>query len=275
MSRHIPVPACSIVIIMILTAGCAFSGNTSGAPPLVTATATATAVPAVPATTGTTPPVAPGTQAPGTCTADTSSDAANCGQCGYACPANALCQSGQCYCRAGYTAENNRCVVAPAITNSGNVCPAGMNPCPDGYCYDLSSSASNCGICGNRCPSGMVCSVSTCSNVLTVTTTVLTTTATTTTPTFSLGNNGFNPGLAKSCFLTGGTICNNTCVNTSTSNGNCGSCGNTCTGLSKTCCGGTCTNLKTDHNNCGTCGHRCDFVQLCENGLCMLTEQSP
>jgi hypothetical protein len=64
-------------------------------------------------------------------------------------------------------------------------------------------------------------------------------------------------------------------VNLTTSNGNCGSCGHICPGLSKTCCGGTCTDLKTDHNNCGTCGHRCDFVQMCETGLCMLTEQSP
>jgi hypothetical protein len=273
MSRHSPVLIWSIVILMILTAGCAFSGNTSGAPPLITTTATT--VPAAPAAADTTPTGTPGTPAPATCTADISSDTANCGQCGYACPANAHCQQGQCYCNVGYTAENNLCVVAPAVTGSGNICPSGMSPCPDGYCYDLASSVSDCGICGNVCPTGMICSASTCMNIPTVATTAPMTTATTMTPTFSLGNNGFNPGLAKSCFLTGGTICNNTCVNITTSNGNCGSCGNICTGVSKTCCGGTCVNLKTNHNNCGTCGHKCGFEQMCEDGMCMFTEQSP
>jgi len=269
----------AVVIVMMLTAGCTFP-TTSGAPPLVTPTDTvvATTVPSTPVAGVTSLPVTAGTQASGTCTADLNSDAANCGGCGYACPANALCQQAQCFCKDGYTVENNACVVAPSITNSGNGCPAGMSPCSDGYCYELSSSASNCGICGNQCPAGMVCSASTCSNVPTetatavpaTTTAAVTTTTTSTTTTFGPGTTWTLGGIgpSKVCFIKGMTMCDGTCVNLTTNTGNCGSCGNICSGLTATCCGGGCTSLKTDESNCGTCGHKCLTGSTCESGSC-------
>jgi hypothetical protein len=271
---------CAVVIAMMLAAGCT-SPNTSGASPLITATqaSTSTPAPATPVAAATTQPGAAGTQSPGTCTADINNDAANCGGCGYACPANALCQQGQCFCRDGYAVENNACVVVPAVTGSGNGCPAGMSPCTDGYCYELSSSASNCGICGNQCPAGMICSASTCSNVPTETTTapVTTTGAVTTTTTSATTTTTTSPGTtwtlggigtSKACFVKGLTSCDGTCVNLSTNNGNCGTCGHICSGLTATCCGGGCTSLKTDESNCGTCGHKCSVGSTCESGSC-------
>jgi hypothetical protein len=267
---------CAVVIVMMLTAGCTLFPSTTAPPALITPgeTAVATPWPAEAAPSGTTQPGAAGTPVSSTCTAEISSDAANCGGCGYACPANALCQQGQCYCKNGFTSENNHCVVALATTSSGNVCPAGMSPCTDGNCYDLASSPAHCGLCGNMCPAGMICSASTCTNVPTETTSAPATTATTTTTTPSPVISGipFNPGLSKACFLGGGTICDGTCVNLSTSNGNCGACGNICTGLTKTCCGGTCINLKTSWGNCGTCGHKCPPFSSCVSGSCKAQE---
>jgi len=213
--------------------------------------------------------------APGSCSANIQSDAANCGGCGYACPANALCQQGQCYCKEGYTAENNACVAAPAGgagTTTG--CPAGMSPCPDGYCYELSSSPDNCGICGNTCPAGMICSASTCTNVPTEATTVAVTTGTTTatvtstvssTSTLGVIGTGF---IYIKCPVKGDVRCDGTCVNLSTSTTNCGECGKVCKSLAPTCCKGGCVNTMTDNNNCGSCGHKCMFGITCVAGSC-------
>jgi len=268
----------AVVILMVLAAGCTTSTNTGGAPPLVTTqeTPAATPVPSVPVPAGTTQPGAAGTQASGTCTADISSDAANCGGCGYACPANALCQSGQCYCRDGFTVENNLCVVAPSGTTTDNGCPAGMSPCPDGYCYDLSSSPGNCGTCGNTCPSGMTCSASTCTSIpaeattapVTTTTGVAVTTTTSATGTLTT----FGPGgitASKACLIMGKTMCDGACVNLSTSTTNCGECGKVCKSLAPTCCNGGCVNTMTDINNCGTCGKVCKgILPSCDSGTC-------
>jgi hypothetical protein len=271
---------CAVVIVLMITAGC--TQNTL-APPAVVTTAETTAAPPVPSTAavpaGTTLPVTAGTQSPGTCTADTSSDAANCGGCGYACPANAICQDSQCYCMDGYTVENNECVLAPAITDTG--CPAGMSPCPDGYCYDLASSAGNCGICGNLCPAGMACSASVCTNVVTDATTapVATTTTSSTGPTTTVT---FGPVTSrtqlgelstplKACILSGGTYCDGSCVNLSTSTSNCGECGKVCKSLAPTCCSGTCVDLQTNESNCGTCGHKCPIYTSCISGSCKST----
>lgn len=271
---------CAVVIVMMLTAGCTFP-TTSGAPALVTPAETTVApVSSTPVAGVTTLPVTAGTQASGTCTADLNNDAANCGGCGYACPANALCQQGQCFCKEGYAVENNACVVAPSVTGSGNGCPAGMSPCSDGYCYELTSSASNCGICGNQCPAGMICSASTCSNLPVettaapvTTTAAVTTTAsgtTTATPITTITGLGLTKpgGYTLSCVVLGLTSCSGSCVNLTTNNGNCGSCGHVCSGLTATCCGGGCTSLKTDESNCGTCGHKCGITSTCESGSC-------
>jgi hypothetical protein len=262
---------CAAVILLVITAGCTFQ-NSSGARPLIpdTTIAAATPVPSAPPAAGTTSPGTAGTQAPGTCPADVSSDAANCGGCGYACPSNALCQQGQCYCRDGYTVENNQCVAAPAGTGSGNGCPTGMSACPDGYCYELASSAANCGICGNQCPAGMICSASTCTNVPVETTTAVpatTTAAVTTTSAVSSGPTLIGD-LSKICVISGKTNCDGSCVNLSTDSSNCGSCGTKCTGPLMGCCKGTCKSYASDAANCGSCGHKCLTGSTCQSGSC-------
>jgi len=272
---------CAVILVLAMTAGCTFGKSTGGPNPLVTGTAAASETQppgatetAAAATAAATQPAAAGTTASGTCPADVSSDAANCGGCGLACPANAVCQQGQCYCAQGYTASGNQCVAAPAGTEAGNGCPSGMSPCPDGYCYDLTADAAHCGACGNTCPSGMICSASTCGSIVTATTTAATTTATVTTTTTSSSGPGVShigPGsLQAACVILGGTTCGGSCVNTSTDTGNCGSCGHICSGLTATCCGGGCTNLKTDVSNCGTCGHKCFGLSSCVAGSCQI-----
>jgi hypothetical protein len=278
MSRTHQVFLCAVVMVMMITAGCTFP-NSSGAQPLITGTPTfvATPVPTAPAAAGTTPGTA-GTQAPGTCAADTSSDAANCGGCGYACPANALCQAGQCYCKEGYAVKNNQCDIVPnEDTITGNGCPTGMSPCPDGYCYELSSSAANCGICGNMCPTGMFCSASTCTNVPADVTTgptaaVTTTVSVTTTSSgssgsgLSLGSGSFTA--TKACMIMGGTTCSGACVNLSTSTTNCGACGKVCKSLAPNCCNGNCVDYLTNSSSCGSCGHKCTLGTTCVAGSC-------
>src|SRR5262249_19624023 len=125
------------------------------------------------------------------------------------------------------------------------------------YCANLSTDNVNCGICGNACGTGSVCS-------------------------------------GGACTLTCGSLSKCTpssaspyCANLSTDNANCGTCGNacgsgqscmagtcqtTCSG-SETVCGGLCTNTSFDPSNCGTCGTTCAFAQGsagCSGGGCFL-----
>lgn len=278
MSSIYRIVLCAVVIVMIMTAGCILSRNTTGVSPLITVqeTPAATPVPSAAAPAGTTQPGAAVTQASGTCPADVSSDPANCGGCGIACPANALCQAGQCYCNQGYTVQNNQCVPAPAGTSSGNGCPSGMSPCPDGNCYELDSSPANCGMCGNVCPSGLSCVASTCTNTaITETTAPVTTTAAVATTTTAApigtvsGLHTFGP-VTKSCFLFGLTDCSGSCVNTTSDGSNCGSCGTKCTGPLMGCCKSTCTSYASDASNCGSCGHKCSVYSICSAGSCTI-----
>jgi hypothetical protein len=277
MTRILPVFLCAVLIVLMMTAGCTLFQNTPGASPLVTQQEATAATPApsaaVPAATTQQPGTA-GTQGPpGTCTANINSDPANCGGCGYACPANAGCQNGQCYCLEGYAVSNNQCVAAAAETSSGNGCPAGMSPCPDGYCYDLSTATDNCGICGNACPAAMICSASTCANAPTEVTTAPTTTVTTTPTTSSGGGTGTGlhaGGTAtfNKCLILGLTNCGGSCVDLKTNITHCGDCATVCKSDKPNCCKGTCVNYKTDAANCGSCGHLCGPTLICSSGTC-------
>jgi hypothetical protein len=70
---------------------------------------------------------------------DLSSDDANCGQCGHACPDNHGCRDGIC-----------------ALD-----CPAGMQAC-DGVCVDPQTAFDHCGGCDRACAPGEVCSAGRC-----------------------------------------------------------------------------------------------------------------
>jgi hypothetical protein len=70
------------------------------------------------------------------------------------------------------------------------------------------------------------------------------------------------------------------CVDTSTDDFNCGSCGVICPGelrcqngscqcpSGKTNCSGICIDTSTDPFNCGTCGKECAGDNICVNGTC-------
>lgn len=78
--------------------------------------------------------------------------------------------------------------------------------------------------------------------------------------------------------------CSGSCVDLTTDDLNCGSCGARCmtgetgalTCVAGVCscapglslCSSYCTNLRTDRNNCGTCGTRCPTGQRCSAGAC-------
>jgi hypothetical protein len=75
------------------------------------------------------------------------------------------------------------------------------------------------------------------------------------------------------------------CVAVLTDVGNCGACGNACTGPGATCIGGTCActgplfdycagaagcmDVSSDNANCGACAKACDQGSSCAQGVCV------
>lgn len=287
MSQNTPFLIMVLIIAIALSAGCSTVQNAAPAPGSAQPAATATSpAPPVSVPVASVPPVPVATTSSGTCPPNIQTDPANCGACGNVCPAHAICQGGLCYCGDGYTASNNQCIaVSPAVTIAGNGCPSGMSPCPDGYCYELAASSTNCGICGNACAAGLVCSASTCSAPAPVVTAPVTTTAVTTTVaapvTTTVTTTPVSPGvtlvkpgltlagsLTVNCAITGRTSCSGICVNTSSDAANCGTCGHACTAATPSCCNGGCVNFQTDLSNCGSCGHACNSLSTCSAGTC-------
>jgi len=75
-------------------------------------------------------------------------------------------------CTAGDACVGRFCQTVAARDASVTDIIAQVNPCgslglPDcgGFCVDLSSSDSNCGACGNSCPSGFVCCDGSCVDI--------------------------------------------------------------------------------------------------------------
>jgi hypothetical protein len=189
------------------------------------------------------------------------SDAANCGQCGNACPQGVTCENGSCACPAGQTGCGDSCVdISTDVENCGGCgracspgstcaagqcsCPASLSSCGD-TCADLQSDAEHCGRCGGACASGQVCLAGAC---------------------------------ADGCGSL--TQCGSACVDLSSSALNCGACDNACPGstacVSGKCecpgggklCGTACVDTATDAANCGGCGVACGAGEGCVAGVC-------
>jgi len=147
------------------------------------------------------------------------------GVCG--CPnGQSVCNNGsgeKCYsaCTGGRIRNTQTCVCE---------CPVGQNECA-GKCVNFLTDTSNCGSCGNVCPSGTVCSNGICSTTC-------------------------GAGLTN-CPPTG-------CVDLTSNPANCGTCGHACP-ANASCVGGTCTCL-TGFVPCTTTGGTFMCVAACPNG---------
>ncbi len=208
---------------------------------------------------------------------NTQSDNNNCGTCGTTCPTGQTCQTGACRMMACPTGQD-LCGTACAnlMTDTANcgtcgracatgqtctggtcggavMCPTGQTAC-GAACADLQSDPTNCGACGTACPAGNTCAAGACRAPR---------------PTCATGEIDCAPmATAPSC------------VNTQTSNANCGACGTVCpTGQTcmagactcatgQTLCGRACVNTVTDNANCGACGTACPMGQSCAGGMC-------
>lgn len=230
-------------------------------------------VPAIPMDLGP-PPCLPGQdRCGGVECLNLSTNTANCGGCGNACPARphapATCSGGSCTlaCDTGYLNCDgnltNGCETTPSTDAlncgaCGTVCPTLPNTTPsmcvggtcsfgcgsgfancngtvtDGCEVSTATDPMNCGGCGRACGAGQTCA----------------------------GGNCICPSGRAPC----GGVCPNLTIDVN----NCGACGMVC-GPDQMCCSGVCQNLQTDRFNCGTCGTRCPSPTTCNSGSCGCT----
>jgi hypothetical protein len=198
------------------------------------------------------------------------SNTLNCGRCGHACPANAVCSSGFCHCPSGRTLCRlggseicaNLSIDANNCGSCGNVCATGY--CCGGHCVNVGTDPNNCGSCGNVCPQPPN-SLSTCVNR---------------TCDFTC-NSGFDR-------------CGNVCVDRSSDPNNCGDCFQVCpmplNSQSTSCvhgtcdltcnpdftkCGQGCFDLRSDQYHCGECSKMCAHNEGCCKSQCTDLTRNP
>lgn len=195
-----------------------------------------------------------------------SSDVNNCGSCHYVCPtpssSYSFCASGGCgfvcyspfpnQCNGGcvnFQNDPNNCggcgITCPSGQTccNGNCCP--QNQCCGNACVDTDTDDNNCGSCGFPCGPGSNCVSGTCQCT--------------------------TPGTTQQCTANG--CCGGGQVQTCTGSHQWTACA--CP-VGLTSCGGTCVDTSTDNSNCGSCGNACDTSginvpspQYCAGGTCV------
>jgi hypothetical protein len=226
----------------------------------------------------------PATVLCGSACSDLSTDSANCGSCGHACPSGQACTGGVCMTTCGGRISVGGCSGPglPTCSGSQTACACGDN---GGTCVDLQTDRNNCGACGTICAADQNCIAGTCTAQCT-------------------GGTSCLAGFCRTACPSGTTSCGGKCADVSTDSANCGSCGHACPsgqgctggvcmttcgnnfstggcsgpglptcGGSQTACacgdnGGTCVDLQTDRNHCGACGTVCAADQNCIAGTC-------
>lgn len=232
-------------------------------------------------------------------------DDKNCGSCGTACDENSACANGACHprdcpqtdCDPSSVCFDSACVdktcvgvICPTGTSCSQglcVCAGGRMTC-NGACVDPKLDDANCGACGNACGANESCANGACL------------------PDDCVGGASCDPlsvcyqgdcteracvgvvcSSGQQCRAglcacgEGERICNGVCTDTRVDDGNCGGCGNVCTGGSK-CGGGECISQQCGSQQCdplsvcfqGNCvqaacvGVSCNGGKVCSNGFC-------
>ncbi|MBN1611659.1 MAG: hypothetical protein JW940_33800 [Polyangiaceae bacterium] len=184
-----------------------------------------------------------------------------------------------------------------AQTDTPVLCDAGLRPCQSG-CVNMTSDATNCGACGNVCPTDQECIASVCTSK---DATTIENTSTCPEPTEDCAGTCIdttvdpaNCGACSNACPEGQTckrgkcgcpdeytLCGDGCVDMRTDLYHCGGCDKACSG-EETCIAGSCecqahltrcvdvcVDLQASGDNCGLCGHACDPGLFCGSGLCV------
>ncbi len=184
--------------------------------------------------------------------------------------------------------------------DTGPVCPTGQSACGTA-CVDLSTSAANCGTCGNACGAGTECRGASCVPVCRTGESLCGTPATCTATQSDINNCGGCGTVCPSGQMCVSGVCSlvctapqvvctaasgaRSCVDVASDNANCGACGNACAmGQScvagacivvcptgQTACGSACFDLAASNANCGSCGTACATGESCAMGRCQRT----
>jgi hypothetical protein len=172
----------------------------------------------------------------------------HCGTCNKTCPSYQSCSNGSC------------------------VCPSGETACPNS-CENLNTEASNCGKCGNVCPTeSPICFGGKCVECE----------KSTDCPFYESGKGQIC--VNNTCVCQNNEIlCSKGCTTLSSDSSNCGQCGNACpngeTCNNGTCgcnpstgeimCNGICTLTNNNSEHCGQCGNACPSYQTCDGNTCL------
>ncbi len=235
------------------------------------------------------------------------SESTNCGTCGTACTAPAVCANGSCdtACATGFqkcgpscvnvATDSGHCGSCGKVCDAGVPCYGGVCGCPEGVlfcqgqCFDPMSDAAHCGTCETACAGGAACVDGNCAcaggeQLCGTECSNLNSPA-------HCGSCGKACAAGEICAVTscipasqpcptGLTRCGDACVDLQTTAGSCGTCDTKCGGGQgcsagkcgcpdgKTVCGTTCVDLTTSSLHCGACPTACTAGQSCQTGQC-------